>query len=85
MKLKFTQRGFPYISFKDFYGERCSLQKSSIATEDCVWLGVDSETLPRMHLTRAQVTKLLPYLQSFAMTGEFADTLSSADNESEVK
>lgn len=97
-----TCRGFDIVNFVDFYGENCSLQKSSLATGDAVWLGVDSanpqimasqavqfgvvtsETtgwvpypIPeevllttRMHLTRAQVSKLLPYLQHFVDTGE---------------
>jgi len=41
MKKKKTQRGFEYYEFKDKYGEKCSLQKSSLATEDAIWLGID--------------------------------------------
>ena len=41
MELKKTQRGFSKIEFKDRYGVSCSLQKSSLADEDCIWLGVD--------------------------------------------
>lgn len=43
MKLQFGQTalGWPYISFEDRYGVACSLQKSSLATEDCIWLGVN--------------------------------------------
>lgn len=36
-----TNRGFPLITFTDFYGEECSLQMSSLATEEAVWLGVN--------------------------------------------
>ena len=36
-----TERGFVLGKFTDYYGESCSIQKSSIATEDCIWLGVD--------------------------------------------
>ena len=36
-----TQRGFTLGKFTDYYGAPCSIQKSSIATEDCIWLGVD--------------------------------------------
>ena len=39
MKKKQTNRRFDYIDFKDRNGIECSLQKSSIATEDCIWLG----------------------------------------------
>ena len=41
MKKMETHRGFTLYEFKDRYGASCSLQKSSIATEDCIWLGVD--------------------------------------------
>lgn len=41
MKIKKNKRGFPYAEFTDKYGNTCSIQKSSIATEDCIWLGVD--------------------------------------------
>lgn len=34
-----THRGFVRIEFTDVYGVRCSLQKSSLATEDAIWLG----------------------------------------------
>ena len=36
-----TQRGFIKADFKDANGEECSLQKSSVATEPMVWLGVN--------------------------------------------
>lgn len=36
-----TARGFKLKSFKDRYGVKCSIQKSSLATEDAIWLGVD--------------------------------------------
>lgn len=41
MKKTKTNRGFATIEFKDQYGHECSIQKSSIATEDCIWLGAD--------------------------------------------
>ena len=33
--------GFDVVEFKDRGGNKCSLQKSSTAIEDCVWLGCD--------------------------------------------
>ena len=42
-----TARGFAIEEFIDRYGARCSLQKSSLAMEDCVWLGQD-EIRPRI-------------------------------------
>ena len=36
-----TARGFRIDKFVDRYGIPCSLQKSSLATEDAIWFGVD--------------------------------------------
>lgn len=43
MKIKIAPsdaRGFAMGKFKDRYGAECSIQKSSLATEDCIWLGI---------------------------------------------
>lgn len=48
MECKLTQRGFEYYEFIDRYGEKCSLQKSSLATEDAIWMGVDDLGLKGM-------------------------------------
>lgn len=34
-----TERGFALHEFTDLYGVGCKLQKSSLATEDAIWLG----------------------------------------------
>lgn len=62
-----TERGFARYEFADHYGAPCSLQKSSLATRDCVWLGAGDG---RMHLTQEMVAALLPALMHFAATGE---------------
>lgn len=36
-----TSRGFNLITFQDRYDSQCSIQKSSLASEDCIWLGID--------------------------------------------
>ena len=36
-----THRGFALGKFTDLYGAKCSIQKSSLATDDAVWLGID--------------------------------------------
>jgi hypothetical protein len=36
-----TSRDFDRIDFIDRYGAECSVQKSSLAFEDCIWLGVN--------------------------------------------
>lgn len=40
MKIEKTERGFALAEFTDRYGVKCSLQKSSLATEDAIWFGV---------------------------------------------
>lgn len=78
MKEEKTIRGFTSIKFKDLYNQDCSLQKSSIATTDAIWLGVtntgdllgNKDVNNRMHLDQNQVKKLLPYLIKFVETGE---------------
>lgn len=67
MELKQTPRGFDYYDFLDHNGEGCSIQKSSLATEDCIWLGMHNSM--RMHLNKEQVKELLPILENFVKTG----------------
>ena len=61
-----TGRGFGVRPFLDMYASACSVQESSLATDDALWLGVNDN---RMHLSRGQVVALLPLLQHFALTG----------------
>jgi hypothetical protein len=78
MELAKTQRGFDRLDFVDRYGQPCSLQKSSLATEDAIWIGcdqglhVDGQCLARMHLTQDMVAQLLPLLHRFVETGELS-------------
>lgn len=37
-----TGRGFALLEFTDRYGAKCNIQKSSLATEDAIWLGVEN-------------------------------------------
>lgn len=39
MKIKKTQRGFAIGEFKDLNGEVCTIQKSSLATKEAIWIG----------------------------------------------
>ena len=45
MNLEENQRGFLNGQFKDNYNNECSIQKSSSAMEDCIWLGIDKPKL----------------------------------------
>ena len=96
-----TGRGFARVEFIDSNGVGCSLQKSSLATEDCIWLGcndADPKTLvhglgwvaipmpdeyianTRMHLTREQVSRLLPFLHTFVDSGELQALAATEKN-----
>jgi hypothetical protein len=44
-KIQTNERGFQYAEFLDSYGQKCSVQKSSAATKDCIWIGIDSPKL----------------------------------------
>lgn len=65
MKYSYTARGFRFATFKDRYGEECSIQESSSVTPS-IWLGVDNN---RMHLSRKMVNDLIPLLIHFADHG----------------
>lgn len=39
LKFKPTSRGFLKAEFLDLYGMKSSIQKSSLATDDAIWLG----------------------------------------------
>ncbi len=72
--LKPTPRGLLRGNFEDRYGQQCSIQESSLATEEAIWLGVDvnlkgDEIEGRMHLTKQQIKDLLPILRYFARNG----------------
>ena len=68
MKVTRTERGFEIVEFLDHYRRLSSLQQSSIATERCVWLGVDTD---RMHLNRAQVCELINHLCAWLVSDSF--------------
>jgi len=67
-EIEHTDRGFELIRFDDANGEACSLQQSSSATEERVWLGHVSE---RAHLGRGQVEALVSHLLRWMETGSF--------------
>jgi hypothetical protein len=60
-------RGFGYIRWRDRYWQICRLSESSLATEECIWLGEDDHC---MHLTRQQAADLAVLLAHFGSTGE---------------
>jgi hypothetical protein len=88
LKERKTQRGFQIVEFDDYYGQKCSLQESSMVEPAAIWLGVDNTgaqiTGPngecnesvgaRMHLSIEQVKQLLVYLNTFVENDALFDT-----------
>lgn len=80
--LRRTERGFEIITFRDRYDQVCSLQQSSLAFENAIWLGIAGN---RMHLTEPQVMNLVERLnvwllsdaRSFGFCDELAEDYSS--------
>lgn len=80
-RVRKSGRGFEFIEFKDLNGEECSLQASSLATTDAVWLGCDNNAKihhvtgdplsPRMHMDRKQVKLLVASLMRWLEKGSF--------------
>ena len=76
-KLQFhsTDRGFVRSDFVDLNGQRCSIQESSLATEDAIWIGCDeglhtgSKCLARMHIDQKMALELIEVLQHFVRNG----------------
>lgn len=66
--IKPTSRGFALGEFKDMYGAKCSIQKSSLATADAIWLGVDNadpkvmaSDAARLGIKTEETTGWVPY------------------------
>lgn len=51
-KYKRTDRNFAVVEFTDHYGVECSLQESSLASDEAVWLGPDKPN-PRILVSDA--------------------------------
>jgi hypothetical protein len=81
-----NDRGFMRADFKDRNGDACSIQESSLATEECIWLGLNEGThhhvtgdcLARMHLNREQAGELGRALLGFAKTGKLGESGEAA-------
>ncbi len=65
---KKTARGFRIGTFRDRYGQECSIQESSLAGEYAIWFGVDP---CRMHLTYEQVRGLHHVFADFLADSNF--------------
>lgn len=68
-ELQHTARGFGFFELTDSYGKEFTIQESSSAEQEKIWIGAGSD---RGHLTRDMVRQILPILQQFADTGQVA-------------
>lgn len=59
MEVNQTDRGFNIIRFTDRYGVECSMQKSSLASEDAIWLGCN-DTDPKVCINGEWKTAKMP-------------------------
>lgn len=78
-----TGRGFKVGKFTDRYKQKCSIQDSSLADEEAIWLGVnstgpdiqgptgkyDEDIGGRMHLTKPMAMELIHVLMEFTLSG----------------
>lgn len=73
-----SSRGYAFMEFRDFNGESCSIQESSLATKNCLWLGCDHETIhqvtgdpcgARMHIDLKLAKRIVRTLQHWIDTG----------------
>jgi hypothetical protein len=61
-KERVTERGFPLVEFQDLYGKCCSIQKSSLATEDAIWFGIsDPEPMSMIPVGQPGAHPWAPY------------------------
>jgi hypothetical protein len=89
MNWKTTDHGFRLGKFSDQNGKQCSVQESSLAINECVWLGCDDDPLidsvtgqfvgNRMHLTRDMAFYLSSVLLMFAATGYLPDVRNAKE------
>jgi len=69
-EVKHTCRGLRFYEFEDLNNKKCTIQKSSIATEHAILLGISEEVRNTMHLTQGQARELGKMLIHFADSGE---------------
>jgi hypothetical protein len=64
--VKKTERGFKYLDFWDLYDKKCSIQESSLAKKEAIWLGRERE---RMHIDKETAKKIIKVLEHFVTHG----------------
>lgn len=76
-------RGFMRGNFLDYNEKECSIQESSLAQPEAIWLGMDAgthihgECMARMHLTRDMAYELSSLLLRFADTGKLSTEITN--------
>lgn len=80
IQLKASPKGLLRGEFTDLQGQECSIQESSEQSEDCLWLGPETDmhgemVLGRMRLSREMIKELIPLLRSFVTSGSLEEDL----------
>jgi len=66
------------MEFKDIYGAECSVQESSLASKNALWIGCDHETIhektgekcgARMHIDLVLAKRIVATLRRWIETG----------------
>ncbi len=60
MKKTKTERGFHVVNFIDRYGVPCSLQESSLATEEAIWFGCNNANPRHLVIGKGYVPVVMP-------------------------
>lgn len=83
IELRVNGRGYITGDFADRNGVSCSIQESSVATEDLIWLGQNEAggKPARMHISQSLAADLIPLLQRFVATGDLSRPTASPGKE----
>ena len=75
--LQVSDRGFAQVTFKDYHDATVRVYESSLATEDTLWLCIESDGALKDKsvalLTVENVRDMLPYLTKFVETSSIID------------
>lgn len=80
INIRRTQRGFYRGDFLDIYDNKCSIQDSSLAGRDALWLGQNTGThhlgacVARMHIDTELARELIILIERFVATGSIKET-----------
>ena len=75
-----TNRGFEIIRFEDIYNVECSIQQSSLASYDALWVGAHEL---RMHINKEMAIEIIEILQRWINTNHLKKCKSLLNKKAE--